>query len=61
MLLQGCVVLLSSAATVVLMRDNEHHATVVLANKDTSAVYAAMIRIVERKSAISALSKEEDT
>jgi hypothetical protein len=61
MLLQGCVVLLSSAATVVMMRGDEHHATAVLVNKDTTAVYAAMIRIVERKSAIQALSKEEDT
>jgi hypothetical protein len=61
MLLQGCVVLLSSAATVAMMRGDEHHATAVLVNKGTTAVYAAMIRIVERKSAISALSKEEDT
>ena len=61
MLLQGCVVFLSSVATVVMMRGDKHHTTTVMVKKDPTAVYAAMIRIVERRSDIEILSKEEDT
>lgn len=60
MILQGCVVFLSSVATVVMMRGDKHHTTTVLVKKDPTTVYAAMIRIIERRSDIKILSKEDE-
>ena len=58
-ILQGCVVFLSSVATVVYMRSNNHLTTTVLIKKAPDAVYAAMIQIIERTPDIKTIKKKD--
>ncbi len=57
--LQGCVVVLSSVATLVYMRSNNHLTTTVLIKKAPDAVYAAMIQIIERTPDIKTIKKKD--
>ena len=59
-ILQGCVLFLSSVATVVYMRSSKHTTTTVLIKKEPDVVYAAMIRIIERKPDVQVLKKENE-
>ena len=59
-MLQGCVLFLSSVATVVYMRSSKHTTTTVLIKKEPDVVYAAMIRIIERKPDVQVLKKEDE-
>lgn len=60
MVMQGCVVFLTSVATVVKMRGDKHSTTTVLVKKDPSAVYTAMKRILERKTDVEVLKIQEE-
>ena len=55
--LQGCVVVLSSVATLVYMRSNNHLTTAVLIKKAPDAVYTAMNQIIERAPDIKIIKK----
>ncbi len=57
--LQGCVVFLSSVATVVYMRSNNHLTTTVLIKKTPDATYAAMNQIIEKTPDIKIINKED--
>ncbi len=59
--LQGCVVFLTTVATVVKMRSSNHFTTTVLVKRAPADVYAAMLRVVERKSDVEIVSKDVDT
>ena len=58
-ILQGCVVVLSSVATLVYMRSNNHLTTAVLIKKTPDATYAAMNQIIERTPDIKIINKED--
>ena len=58
-ILQGCVVVLSSVATLVYMRSNNHLTTTVLIKKTPDATYAAMNQIIERTPDIKIINKED--
>lgn len=58
-ILQGCVVFLSSVATVIYMRSNNHLTTTVLIKKAPDATYAAMNQIIERTPDIKIINKED--
>ena len=60
-ILQGCVVFLSSVATVVWMRGSNHITTTVLIKKEPVEVYAAMIRIIERKPDVKVIKKDDES
>jgi hypothetical protein len=57
--LQGCVVFLTTVATVVRMRSSNHVTTTVLIKKEPDVVYAAMIQILERKPDVKVIKKED--
>ena len=57
-ILQGCVVFLTSVATVVMMRSRNHITTTVLIKKEPDVVYAAMMRAIERKPNVEVINKE---
>ena len=56
-ILQGCVVFLSSLSTVVYMRSNNNLTTAVLIKKAPDAVYTAMNQIIERAPDIKIIKK----
>ena len=58
-ILQGCVVFLSSVATVVYMRSKNHLTTTVLIKKAPDAVYTAMNQIIERTPDIKIIKKKD--
>jgi PBP1b-binding outer membrane lipoprotein LpoB len=57
--LNGCVVVLSSVATLVYMRSNNHLTTTVLIKKTPDAVYAAMNQIIDKTPNITIINKED--
>ena len=59
MLIQGCVVFLTSVATVVNMRGNKHHTATVLVKKSPATVYAAMNKILDIKTDVEVLKRDE--
>ena len=59
--LQGCVVFLTSVATVIKMKSSNHFSTTVLVKKQPADVYAAMLSVVERKDDVEIVSREVDT
>lgn len=61
LLLQGCIVFLSSVATVIMMKGEEHHTTTVLVKKTPSEVYAAMTRIIAQRPEIDVKRKDDQT
>ena len=58
--LQGCVVFLTSVATVVKMRSTNHFTTSVLVKKDPVEVYTAMLRVVDQKEDVEIVSRDND-
>jgi hypothetical protein len=58
--LQGCVVFLTSVATVVKMRSSNHFTTTVLVKKDPTEVYTAMLRVVDQKRDVEIVSQDND-
>lgn len=60
LILQGCVVFLSSvAATVVYVRSKNHLTTTVLIKKSPDEVYAAMNKIIDRSPDVKVLNRED--
>jgi hypothetical protein len=59
--LQGCIIFLSSVATVIMMKGEEHHTTTVLVRKTPAEVYAAMTRIIAQRPEIDVKRKDDQT
>jgi len=57
--LNGCVVVLSSVATLVYMRSNNHLTTTVLIKKTPDATYAAMNQIIDKTPNIKIIKKKD--
>lgn len=60
MSLHGCVVFLTSVATVVRMKSSNHYTTTVLVKKPPAAVYAAMEQILERRPDVDVVRRDAD-
>jgi len=58
-ILQGCVVVLSSVATLVYLRSNNHLTTTVLIKKTPDKVYVAMNQIIERTPGVKIIKKKD--
>ena len=59
MVAQGCVLFLSTVAAVVSMRSSKHYTTTVLVNKKPPEVYAAMLRILEKRPDVKVISMDD--
>jgi hypothetical protein len=61
LLLQGCIIFLSSVATVVMMKGEDHHTTTVLVKKSPAEVYAAMTRIIAQRPEIEVKRQDDES
>lgn len=60
LILQGCVVFLSSVATMVVMRSKDHLVTTVLVKKSPEKVYAAMNKVLDSYPDVKVLNKDDE-
>ena len=60
LLLQGCVVFLSSVATVMYMKSSNHLTTTVLISEDPQTVYSAMTKVLQDNPDIKVENRDDD-